>query len=134
MFKWSEGRRAVLWSVWLNEGKDGRIVDIDANFGWTGYWTAWNDGTKEAMKDEETKNRRWRKDMTRPKETRHRSPARSLEPTPELELTSQYHPGYFGKVGMRHYHLLKNHYFRPTINIDKVRCFTIRSWSRRTRS
>ena len=33
----------------------------------------------------------------------------------------QYHPGYFGKVGMRHYHLLKNHSFRPTINIDKVR-------------
>ena len=32
----------------------------------------------------------------------------------------QYHPGYFGKVGMRHYHLLKNHYFRPTINIDKL--------------
>jgi hypothetical protein len=36
------------------------------------------------------------------------------------ELTSQYHPGYFGKVGMRHYHLLRNQYFRPTINIDKV--------------
>jgi len=33
----------------------------------------------------------------------------------------QFHPGYFGKVGMRHYHLLKNQYHCPTINIDKVR-------------
>ena len=32
----------------------------------------------------------------------------------------KYHPGYFGKVGMRHYHLLRNHYWRPIINIDKV--------------
>ena len=32
----------------------------------------------------------------------------------------QFHPGYFGKLGMRHYHLLRNQYYRPTINIDKV--------------
>ncbi|ORY33765.1 structural constituent of ribosome [Naematelia encephala] len=32
----------------------------------------------------------------------------------------KYHPGYFGKVGMRHYHLLKNHSFRPTINIENL--------------
>lgn len=28
--------------------------------------------------------------------------------------------GYFGKVGMRHYHLLRNHYWRPVINTDKL--------------
>ena len=28
---------------------------------------------------------------------------------------------YFGKVGMRHFHLLRNHYWKPTINLDKVR-------------
>lgn len=30
------------------------------------------------------------------------------------------HPGYFGKVGMRHYHLTKNMSFMPTMNIDKI--------------
>ena len=30
------------------------------------------------------------------------------------------HPGYFGKVGMRHFHLLKNRYYMPTINVDKL--------------
>lgn len=30
------------------------------------------------------------------------------------------HPGYFGKVGMRHYHLLRNHYYRPIVNVDKL--------------
>jgi len=35
-------------------------------------------------------------------------------------LIDKYHPGYFGKVGMRHYHLLRNHYYRPTVNIDKL--------------
>lgn len=33
----------------------------------------------------------------------------------------KYHPGYFGKVGMRHFHLLRNHYWCPTVNLDKVR-------------
>ncbi|CAJ0961424.1 unnamed protein product, partial [Mesorhabditis belari] len=32
----------------------------------------------------------------------------------------KYHPGYFGKVGMRNYHLRKNHYFCPTVNVDKL--------------
>ncbi|KAJ4551006.1 60S ribosomal protein L28 [Exophiala dermatitidis] len=32
----------------------------------------------------------------------------------------KYHPGYFGKVGMRHFHLLRNHYWKPTINLDKL--------------
>ena len=32
----------------------------------------------------------------------------------------KYHPGYFGKVGMRHYHKLGNHYWRPSVNLDKV--------------
>merc|ERR1711971_1388646 len=28
--------------------------------------------------------------------------------------------GYFGKVGMRHFHLMKNRKFTPTINLDKL--------------
>jgi len=32
----------------------------------------------------------------------------------------KYHPGYFGKVGMRHFHLTRNQYWRPTINVDKL--------------
>ena len=32
----------------------------------------------------------------------------------------RFHPGYFGKVGMRHYHLLKNKYYQSIINIDKL--------------
>lgn len=32
----------------------------------------------------------------------------------------KYHPGYFGKVGMRRFHLLRNHQWKPEINIDKV--------------
>merc|ERR1711883_1468 len=32
----------------------------------------------------------------------------------------KYHPGYFGKVGMRHFHLKKNKYFCPTINVDSL--------------
>lgn len=30
------------------------------------------------------------------------------------------HPGYFGKVGMRHFHLTRQKYFCPTVNIDKL--------------
>lgn len=30
------------------------------------------------------------------------------------------HPGYFGKVGMRNFHLKKNQKFMPIINIDKL--------------
>ncbi len=32
----------------------------------------------------------------------------------------KYHPGYFGKVGMRHFHKLQNHFWKPVINLDKV--------------
>jgi len=32
----------------------------------------------------------------------------------------KYHPGYFGKVGMRHFHLTQNKRWRPTINVDKL--------------
>ncbi len=32
----------------------------------------------------------------------------------------KYHPGYFGKVGMRNFHLNRNHSFCPTVNLDKI--------------
>ncbi|KAK2725497.1 large ribosomal subunit protein uL15-like [Artemia franciscana] len=32
----------------------------------------------------------------------------------------KYHPGYFGKVGMRNFHLRKNQKWCKSINIDKV--------------
>ncbi|KAM7333020.1 hypothetical protein ACRRTK_006340 [Alexandromys fortis] len=42
----------------------------------------------------------------------------------------QYHPGYFGKVGMRHYHL-KNQSFCPTVTLNKL--WTLVSEQTRTR-
>lgn len=30
------------------------------------------------------------------------------------------HPGYFGKKGQRHFHLQKNQYHKPTVNLDKL--------------
>jgi len=32
----------------------------------------------------------------------------------------KYHPGYFGKVGMRFYHKTNQKFFCPTINVDKL--------------
>jgi len=32
----------------------------------------------------------------------------------------KYHPGYFGKVGMRHFHLTRNAKWCPTVNVDKL--------------
>ena len=32
----------------------------------------------------------------------------------------KYHPGYFGKVGMRHFHLMRNPQHKPIINLDKL--------------
>lgn len=32
----------------------------------------------------------------------------------------KYHPGYFGKVGMRYFHKQRNHFWNPVINLDKV--------------
>jgi hypothetical protein len=33
----------------------------------------------------------------------------------------KYHPGYFGKVGMRYFHRQLNPFWKPVINLDKVR-------------
>jgi hypothetical protein len=32
----------------------------------------------------------------------------------------KYHPGYFGKVGMRQFHLKNNVNWRPVVNLDKI--------------
>merc|ERR1712233_230742 len=32
----------------------------------------------------------------------------------------KYHPGYFGKVGMRYFHKQQNHFWRPVLNLDKL--------------
>ena len=32
----------------------------------------------------------------------------------------KYHPGYFGKVGMRHFHLKRGMSHCPTVNIDRL--------------
>jgi large subunit ribosomal protein L27Ae len=32
----------------------------------------------------------------------------------------KFHPGYFGKVGMRHFNLRKNGYHCPAVNLDKL--------------
>lgn len=37
-----------------------------------------------------------------------------------LFLTCNSHPGYFGKAGQRHFHLQRNQYFKPTVNLDKI--------------
>jgi large subunit ribosomal protein L27Ae len=35
-------------------------------------------------------------------------------------LFDKYHPGYFGKVGMRRFHLKRNTQFCPTLNLNKL--------------
>ncbi|XP_075261768.1 large ribosomal subunit protein uL15-like [Convolutriloba macropyga] len=35
-------------------------------------------------------------------------------------LMDKFHPGYFGKVGMRNFHLKKNPRHCPTVNIDQL--------------
>ncbi|KIY95849.1 60S ribosomal protein L27a-3 [Monoraphidium neglectum] len=35
-------------------------------------------------------------------------------------LFDKYHPGYFGKVGMRHFHYSRNKYHCPIVNLDKI--------------
>ncbi|KAK2389618.1 60S ribosomal protein L27a [Trifolium repens] len=35
-------------------------------------------------------------------------------------LFDKYHPGYFGKVGMRYFHKLRNKFYWPIVNIDKL--------------
>lgn len=34
-------------------------------------------------------------------------------------LFDKFHPGYFGKVGMRHFHKTDQKYFCPTVNLDR---------------
>lgn len=33
-------------------------------------------------------------------------------------LFDKYHPGFFGKVGMRYFHKTQNKFFCPTLNLD----------------
>jgi len=33
-------------------------------------------------------------------------------------MWDKYHPGYFGKVGMRYFHKTQNKFFCPTINVE----------------
>jgi large subunit ribosomal protein L27Ae len=35
-------------------------------------------------------------------------------------INDNYHPGCFGKVGIRHSHLKRNQSFCPTVNLDKL--------------
>jgi large subunit ribosomal protein L27Ae len=35
-------------------------------------------------------------------------------------MMDKYHPGYFGKVGMRVFHYKRNIHFRPIINLDRI--------------
>eukprot|EP01036_Dinobryon_divergens_P030935 gene30935-40261_t len=35
-------------------------------------------------------------------------------------LMDKYHPGYFGKVGMRTFHLKRGTTYTPTVNIDRL--------------
>jgi large subunit ribosomal protein L27Ae len=35
-------------------------------------------------------------------------------------LMDKYHPGYFGKVGMRYFHKTTQKYHCPTMNLDKL--------------
>lgn len=37
----------------------------------------------------------------------------------------KYHPGYFGKVGMRYFHKMGNGFWRPEVNLDKVCSFCL---------
>jgi hypothetical protein len=48
----------------------------------------------------------------------------------------KYHPGYFGKVGMRYFHKQGNHFWKPVINLDKVCAvfaFFVYGWNRDAR-
>lgn len=41
----------------------------------------------------------------------------------------KYHPGYFGKVGMRYFHKTHYQFWKPTLNLDKV-CLLLCLWPR----
>ena len=38
----------------------------------------------------------------------------------ERTLMNKYHPGYYGKLGMRTFHMQRNWKFCPTVNTDKL--------------
>jgi large subunit ribosomal protein L27Ae len=46
-------------------------------------------------------------------------------------MMDKYHPGYFGKVGMRYFHKTTNQYATPSINVEKL--WTLVSEQTRTR-
>ena len=35
-------------------------------------------------------------------------------------LFDKYHPGYFGKVGMRYFHKLRNKFFSPKLKVENL--------------
>ena len=35
-------------------------------------------------------------------------------------MMDKYHPGYFGKVGMRYFHLNRNKFHQPIVNVDRL--------------
>jgi len=35
-------------------------------------------------------------------------------------LFDKYHPGYFGKVGMRYFHKTNNKFYCPIVNVDRL--------------
>ncbi|KAF0922317.1 hypothetical protein E2562_031809 [Oryza meyeriana var. granulata] len=35
-------------------------------------------------------------------------------------LFDKYHPGYFGKVGMRYFHRLRNKFHCPAVNVERL--------------
>ena len=35
-------------------------------------------------------------------------------------LVARSHPGYFGKVGMRHFHYTANKYHCPSLNVERI--------------
>jgi|TARA_B100000524_G_scaffold341724_1_gene236075 hypothetical protein len=35
-------------------------------------------------------------------------------------MWDKYHPGYFGKVGMRYFHKTQQKFFAPVMNLDKI--------------
>jgi len=35
-------------------------------------------------------------------------------------MMDKYHPGFFGKVGIRRFHLKRNTIFNPTVNLEKI--------------
>ncbi|KAI9722841.1 MAG: 60S ribosomal protein L27A [Chrysothrix sp. TS-e1954] len=37
-----------------------------------------------------------------------------------LQERDRYHPGYFGKVGMRYFHRVRQHFWKPSVNIEKL--------------